>query len=65
MKLKNAELEETKNLFIKKEKDLNDKIEELGRNREGSNCEGMINKVSDKNNFLFLSSNSIIFEEMF
>ncbi|XP_039140256.1 centromere-associated protein E-like isoform X2 [Dioscorea cayenensis subsp. rotundata] len=44
MKLKNAELEETKNLFIKKEKDLNDKIEELGRNREGSNCEGMINK---------------------
>ncbi|KAH7690665.1 E3 ubiquitin ligase involved in syntaxin degradation protein [Dioscorea alata] len=41
MKLKNAELEETKNLFIKKEKDLNDKIEELGRNREGSNCEGM------------------------
>lgn len=65
MKLKNAELEETKNLFIKKEKDLNDKIEELGRNREGSNYEGMINKVSDKNNFLFLSSNSIIFEEMF
>ncbi|KAJ0967201.1 hypothetical protein J5N97_024118 [Dioscorea zingiberensis] len=44
IKLKHAKLEETENLFTKKEKDLNNKIEELERSREESNCEGTINK---------------------